>query len=283
MKGKSHYIVRNSKIHGKGVFARNALRKGTKIIEYTGPIISTEEADEIGTASVGGHTHTMLFTVDDDRVINGNEGGDAKFINHSCDPNAEAVQYGDQIFIEALRAIPKGQEITYDYHLQVYGKITDKVKKEYECFCGSPKCRGTQIAQEILDKAAKKEEKKRLKKEAKTNKKDKAKAKAKDKVKDEAKANADAKNKDKAKAKTNEKAKAKPKNEANVKADEKSKDKKKKKNKAGSNGTPSAPDAKKDKKKKKKNGVSASNAIPAQEVKKDKKKKKKKKKKASAA
>ena len=94
-----YYQVKNSRIHGKGVFAKQALRKGTKIVEYTGPIVSTEEADEIGISTVDGHSHTMLFTIDEDRVINGNKGGDAKYINHSCDPNAEAVQYDDKIFI----------------------------------------------------------------------------------------------------------------------------------------------------------------------------------------
>lgn len=167
MKKEPYYIVRNSKIHGKGVFAKRPIRKGTKVVEYTGTIVSREEADEIGTSNVSGHTHTMLFTIDDDRVIDGNVGGDARFINHGCDPNCEAVQYDDKIFIESIRSVKKGEELTYDYHLQVPGKITDKVKEEYVCYCGSPKCRGTQIAQEILDKQAKKDAKKKAKEEKK--------------------------------------------------------------------------------------------------------------------
>src|SRR5687768_8947527 len=172
MKSEPYYVVRNSRIHGKGVFAKRPIRKGTQIVEYTGKIVSREEADEIGSTTVNGHTHTMLFTIDEDRVIDGNVGGDAKYINHSCDPNCEAVQYDDDtIFIEALKSIPKGQEITYDYHLEVPGKITDKVKKEYECFCGSANCRGTQIAASILEKQKKKEEKKKAKQEKKDLKK----------------------------------------------------------------------------------------------------------------
>ncbi len=167
MKTQPYHIVRNSRIHGKGVFANKPIRKGTRIIEYTGPIVSREEADEIGAQYENGHSHTMLFQIDKDRVINGTEGGDARYINHSCDPNCEAVQYGDKIFIEAIKTIPKGQELVYDYHLQVPGKITEKVKKEYACFCGSPKCRGTQIAPEILAKQAKKDEKKKQKEERK--------------------------------------------------------------------------------------------------------------------
>lgn len=171
MKAVPYHIVRNSKIHGKGVFAKRPIRKGVKIIEYTGKVVSRKEADEIGTATENGHSHTMLFTIDKNRVIDGNVGGDARYINHSCAPNAEAVQYDDRIWIESLRAIKKGEEITYDYHLEVPGKITDKVKKEYACFCGTPECRGTQIAKSILDKLAKKEAKKKAKKDKKLAKK----------------------------------------------------------------------------------------------------------------
>jgi SET domain-containing protein len=167
MKKQPYHIVRNSKIHGRGVFAKRPIRKGTKVIEYTGNIISADEADEIGAASIDGHTHTMLFSIDKDRVINGLSGGPAKYINHSCAPNCEAVQYEDQVFIESLRSIPQGEELTYDYHLEVPGKITDKVRKEYACFCGSPECRGTQIAAAILEKQARKDAEKQKEKEKK--------------------------------------------------------------------------------------------------------------------
>ena len=208
MATQPYYSVRTSKIHGRGVFARRPIRKGTRVIEYTGPIISTKEADKIGEKTENGHSHTMLFTVDENRVINGNEGGDARYINHSCSPNCEAIQDGDRIFIESLRSIKKGEEITYDYYLQVEGKITDKVKKEYACFCGSPNCRGTQIAPEILEaqvkrdiKKAAKKEKERLAKELK-----KAEAKARKELKKKAKADAKA---EKKKAKAEKKAKKK--------------------------------------------------------------------------
>ena len=221
MKTQPYYSVRNSKIHGRGVFAKKPIRKGTRIIEYTGPIVSTEEADIIGVQNENGHSHTMLFEIDKDRVINGNEGGDARYLNHGCDPNCETVQDGDRIFIEALRAIKTGEELCYDYHLQVPGKITDKVKKEYACFCGSPKCRGTQIAPEILAKQAKKDEKKA---KAKAEKKAKAEAKAKEKSEKKAKTKAEAKVKSKDKKAKGKKAK-----------DKSSKTKKiKKKNKPGS-------------------------------------------------
>ena len=167
MKTQPYHSVRTSKIHGRGVFARRPIRKGIRIIEYTGPIINEKEADKIGVTTENGHSHTMLFQIDKKRCINGNEGGDARFLNHGCDPNCETEQDGDKIFIKSIRAIKQGEELVYDYHLQVPGKITDKVKKEYACFCGSPKCRGTQIATEILAKQAKKDEKKKEKELAK--------------------------------------------------------------------------------------------------------------------
>ena len=171
MKTQPYHTVRMSKIHGRGVFARRPIRKGTRVIEYTGPIVSAKEADKIGSEIVDGHGHTMLFQLDHKRVINGNEGGDARYVNHGCDPNCETEQDGDHIYIVALRSIKKGEELMYDYHLQVEGKITDKERKAFACFCGSPKCRGSQIAADLLEKQARKDEKKRKKQEEKKKKK----------------------------------------------------------------------------------------------------------------
>ncbi|MDZ4747542.1 MAG: SET domain-containing protein-lysine N-methyltransferase [Saprospiraceae bacterium] len=166
MKTQPYHIVRTSKIHGRGVFAKRPVRTGIRVLEYNGPIISEKEADDIGISTdKEGHSHTMLFQISKKRVINGNEGGDARYVNHGCDPNCETEQDGDKIFIKSVRAIKQGEELVYDYHLQVPGKITDKEKKEYACYCGSPDCRGTQIAATILAKQAKKDEKKRKKQE----------------------------------------------------------------------------------------------------------------------
>lgn len=87
MKLYPYFRVRNSKIHGRGVFATKPIPKGVKIMEYTGPIISSEEADLLVQEDENGHYHTMLFQIDEERVINGLEGDDARYVNHSCDPN----------------------------------------------------------------------------------------------------------------------------------------------------------------------------------------------------
>lgn len=232
MATQPYHVVRNSKIHGRGVFAKRPIRKGTRIIEYTGPIISTKAADKLATEDATGHSHTMLFTIDDKRVIDGTRGGDAKYINHSCDPNCETIQDGDHIYIEAIRAIKQGEELAYDYHLQVEGKITDEVKKQYVCYCGSKKCRGTQIAKDLLEKQAKKDKKKAEKKKAKAEKKRLKEEKKKAKAEAKAKAKAEEKLKQK-KAKAAEKAKTKGKTDDQL-GDKKKKSKKGKKDKSKS-------------------------------------------------
>ena len=147
LKGKKAlYIVRESPIHGRGVFAATKIKKGTPIIEYKGKHISSDEADQLASDDESGHHFTVLFSIDDDTVIDASQkGNDARFINHACDPNCEAVQYGRRVFIEAIKDIPEGAELTYDYHLQVEKPHTKKKLAQYVCHCGSKKCRGTQV------------------------------------------------------------------------------------------------------------------------------------------
>lgn len=176
MKTTPWHQVRNSIIHGKGVFANRDIPKGTQVIEYTGKIISRKKADSIEAESENGHTHTMLFSIDDKRVIDGRKGGDARFINHSCDPNCEAVQYDDKIYIEAKRNIKEGDELTYDYHLDVPGKIDKDTLREYVCLCGNENCRGVQISKKNLKKALERKGGKKLKKALKELRKERKEA-----------------------------------------------------------------------------------------------------------
>jgi hypothetical protein len=136
--------VLNSKIQGRGVFAAKNIRKGKRIIEYTGELIHPdEETNRYDDDNMDRH-HTFLFEVDDETTIDGNiKGNAAKYINHACDPNCESVNEEGRIFIEAIKAIKKGEELTYDYNYEVEGRLTKKEKEFYLCQCGSPKCRGT--------------------------------------------------------------------------------------------------------------------------------------------
>jgi hypothetical protein len=136
--------VRFSRIHGYGVFAAKPIRKGSRILEYTGERITPDEASRRYDDEASDLAHVVLFTVDEKTVIDGGAGGgEARFVNHSCDPNCEAVARDGRIFIEALRAIAPGEELTYDYRLELPGRHTRAVKARYPCLCGSPNCRGT--------------------------------------------------------------------------------------------------------------------------------------------
>lgn len=140
----SFLLVKRSGIQGRGVFAAKRIRKGQRIIEYTGEIIDSEEEDRRYDDAAMKRHHTFLFKIDEEYTIDATRtGSDARFINHSCEPNCEAVWEDRRIYIEAIRNIQPGVELTYDYAYEHEGKITRKDREFYRCCCGSPKCRGT--------------------------------------------------------------------------------------------------------------------------------------------
>ncbi len=135
---------RSSPIHGQGVFAVRPIHKGKRLIEYIGERITPAAADLRYDDDAMGRPHTFLFTIDAHTVIDAAVGGNAaRFINHSCDPNCEAVDDGGRIFIESVRTIRPGEELTYDYHLERDGRWRKEWAQRYACRCGAPNCRGT--------------------------------------------------------------------------------------------------------------------------------------------
>jgi SET domain-containing protein len=91
--------------------------------------------------------HTFYFHIDDERVIDAKVGGNAaRWINHACQPNCEADEVDGRVFIKALRPLKPGEELFYDYGLIIDERYTPKLKKQFECRCGSSKCRGTMLA-----------------------------------------------------------------------------------------------------------------------------------------
>ena len=143
------HIVRQSPIHGRGVFARRKIPAGTRIIEYQGERITGEEADRRHPANPDDPFHTFFFVLSSGKVIDGNDqGNDARWINHACDPNCESEEGrgGKRVYIKAKRDIARGEELNYDYGLVMDGKVTKQDQKDYECRCGSPKRRGTMLA-----------------------------------------------------------------------------------------------------------------------------------------
>ena len=148
-KKRRRIVARNSPIHGRGVFALRHIPKGARIIEYKGKLITDKEADRRYSRMHEHSPHTMLFSIDGGLVIDATRhGNSARWINHSCAPNCEIEEEGHQVFIDARRDILPGEELTYDYNLQIGEKHTKKAQREHACFCGARRCRGTMLGEE---------------------------------------------------------------------------------------------------------------------------------------
>ena len=141
------YYVASSKIHGRGLFAARDVKKGERIIEYLGDRISADEADRRGieyekTAHETGKGAVYIFEVDDDLYIDGNfDYNDAKYINHACRTNCQAVEENGRIFIETTRDVLKDEEFLYNYGYAFEHFL------EHPCKCGFPECCGYIIAE----------------------------------------------------------------------------------------------------------------------------------------
>lgn len=134
--------ARHSRIHGQGLFARRLIRKGTRIIEYVGERVSKSESNRRGLAlyrearSTGGAA-VYTFELNDKQDLDGNKPyNHARLANHSCDPNCEYVNENDRLFMFALRDIPKGEELTFDYGYDIAHFL------DHPCRCGSEACVG---------------------------------------------------------------------------------------------------------------------------------------------
>jgi SET domain-containing protein len=139
------FVLKKSPIAGWGGFARRRIRTGQRIIEYIGEIITEKESDRrYPDDDVNGNHHTFLFEVEKDKVIDASVGGnESRFLNHSCDPNCEAIDEDGRIFIFARKNIQPGNELFYDYAYARSPGDGPKEEAKYPCRCGSPKCRGT--------------------------------------------------------------------------------------------------------------------------------------------
>ena len=140
------YRVRNSPIHGRGVFATRTIRKNSRIIEYRGQRITERAANRQPMRNRNDPHHTFLFRLSDGTIIDAAKGGNsARWINHSCAPNCEAIEYedGGGVFIHALRTIRAGEELVYDYRITMDGRVSEGDRKKYVCACKAPDCRKT--------------------------------------------------------------------------------------------------------------------------------------------
>ncbi len=141
---KPWFELRRSPIQGKGAFALRDIPAGRKIVEYIGERITDEEASRRYDDSRAKRHHTFLFDLEDNTCIDARRiGNDAKYINHSCEPNCEAINEDGRIFIHSLKAIAAGAELTYDYQYMIEGPLDAATRALYACQCGAARCRGT--------------------------------------------------------------------------------------------------------------------------------------------
>lgn len=145
------FEVRHSTIHGTGVFAARDIAAEEEIVEYAGQRLTYAEAEALYPDDNG---HTFLYELNDRYMIDAAVGGnDARWINHSCDPNCEVYieedEAGDlikdRLVICAMRAIRAGEELTYDYGIYTTEPITDEERRLWVCRCGAATCRGLMI------------------------------------------------------------------------------------------------------------------------------------------
>jgi hypothetical protein len=135
--------VEQSSIHNRGIFAARDIPNGTQIVEYFGERIGKAESlrrsnERLDRAKTTGEAAVYIFTLNSRWDLDGSavDPNDARFINHSCDPNCQAYQEKNQVFIHAERDIKAGEELTYNYGFDLDHWA------DHPCCCGSKYCVG---------------------------------------------------------------------------------------------------------------------------------------------
>jgi SET domain-containing protein len=159
--GPPHLVLRQSRIDSEGCYTTEPIKKGTHVVEYTGPRLTIKKADTI----YDKHPRTYLFGLSDRKhVIDGE--GVAAFINHSCDPNCEIDEIDGRVWIIAARDIEPGEELTYDYNL--YDGEPDDLAL---CSCGAGNCRGSMYSEQELARRARIRQRRKKSEETKRSRK----------------------------------------------------------------------------------------------------------------
>ena len=141
------FEIRESPMQGLGAFATRPIPSGVRLIEYAGQRLTPAEADARYPEVEGERHHTFLFAIDDEIVIDAAfEGNEARFLNHSCDPNCDAVIDDGRIWIETIRDVRVGEELAYDYAYVLEERHSSAAKRRFPCHCGAPTCRSTILA-----------------------------------------------------------------------------------------------------------------------------------------
>lgn len=148
-KSMKRYSVKNSAIHGRGVFALRAIKPQEVLGLYAGEIITAHRASIRYPDSSSGHTMLVALGKHKGReyVIDGNVGGNSlRFLNHGCNPNCAFERDGKIVRVHALRDIAVGEELLLDYALVVDAKDRKELAKVYKCKCLHKRCRKTMLS-----------------------------------------------------------------------------------------------------------------------------------------
>ena len=133
--------VRPSPIHGNGLFATRAIAADTRVIEYVGERIS--KAESLRRCEQGDN---CIFAVSEEHDLDGNvPWNPARFLNHSCAANCEAIPDDGRIWIVVQHAIAAGEELTFNYGYDLVDY------REHPCRCGAAECAGYIVAAEFRD------------------------------------------------------------------------------------------------------------------------------------
>lgn len=149
------YEIASSGIHQSGVFASKDIKKGQYIVEYIGEKITKKESQRRAEewdkeARTKGFGLVYIFELNKRFDIDGNtDNNPAKFINHSCEPNCEAILDDGHIWIAAKRSIKKGDELTYDYGYDMENFL------DHPCLCRRSKCIGYIVREDLRPKVKK--------------------------------------------------------------------------------------------------------------------------------
>lgn len=156
MKESTKFYKQNaSQTHGQGLYAASDIPKGTRIIEYIGEKMTKAQSERRSEewdshARTKGLGFVYIFELNKRYDIDGNvDYNPAKYINHSCDPNCEALNIRGHIWILARRNIKEGEELSYDYGYDSAFYL------DHPCLCGSKKCIGYIVAKDQRRKVKK--------------------------------------------------------------------------------------------------------------------------------
>lgn len=123
---QSPYYIADSEQRGTGVFAGKTFISGEFILRFTGTPAAYE--------TIMDFTHFLQVSPD---TFLGPSGLADDFVNHSCEPNCAVYLEDEGPVLRALRVISPGEELGFDYGTIMFAEPT-----EFDCYCGSPRCRG---------------------------------------------------------------------------------------------------------------------------------------------